>query len=96
MQVIAGTTDQVIARLRRVCEETRPSILGLWGNDGKVTHEDSMRCIQLLGQEVMPAVREIAKDLDLKDPWEANAPVSREFPSPSVVPGVPEAVPAAD
>jgi len=97
MQIIAGTPDQVIARLRRVCEETRPGILALWGNDGKVDHNDSMRCIQLLGQEVMPAVREIAKELELKDPWAADAPVSLEHPVPSVIPAeAREAVPAAD
>jgi hypothetical protein len=28
-----------------------------------------------MGQEVFPAIREIAKELDLKGPDEANAPV---------------------
>jgi alkanesulfonate monooxygenase SsuD/methylene tetrahydromethanopterin reductase-like flavin-dependent oxidoreductase (luciferase family) len=83
MQIIAGTPDQVIDKLRIIMEETRPGIFAFWGNDGKVSHEDSMTCIRLLGQEVMPAVREIAKGLDLTDPWEANAPVSLEFPSPA-------------
>jgi hypothetical protein len=34
-----------------IVEETRPSILALWGNDGNVTHQDSMSCIRLLGQK---------------------------------------------
>jgi hypothetical protein len=66
----------VIEKLRIILEETRPSILALWGNDGNVSHEDSMTCIRLLGQEVMPALREIGKGLDLKSPFEANTPVS--------------------
>ncbi|HEX2171144.1 MAG TPA: hypothetical protein VHL09_01695, partial [Dehalococcoidia bacterium] len=99
MTIIAGTPDQVVERLRTIIEATRPSIMALWGNDGKVTHEDSMRCIQLLGQEVMPRVREIGRQLGLNDPWEANAPVSLEFPEPSRLKGdidAREAVPAAD
>jgi hypothetical protein len=58
--------------------ETRPGIFGIWGNDGAVSHEDSKRCIELLGNEVLPAVREIADDLGLTGPFEANAPVSLE------------------
>jgi alkanesulfonate monooxygenase SsuD/methylene tetrahydromethanopterin reductase-like flavin-dependent oxidoreductase (luciferase family) len=85
MQIIAGTPDQVVAKLRIIMEETRPGIFAFWGNDGKVSHEDSMTCIRLLGQEVMPAVREIAAELDLTDPWEANAPVSLAFPSPAAI-----------
>ena len=38
-------------------EETRPGIFALWGNDGKVNHEDSKLCIRLMGEEVMPALR---------------------------------------
>jgi hypothetical protein len=33
----------------------------------------------LLGQEVMPAVREIGKELGLKDPFETNAPVHLRY-----------------
>jgi hypothetical protein len=66
LMIIAGTPKQVIAKLRILLEETRPGILGLWGNDGTVTHEDAKTCIRLMGQEVLPAVREIAKELGLK------------------------------
>ncbi len=97
MSIIAGTPDQVVESLRHVLEATRPSILGLWGNDGKVSHEDSMTCIRLLGQEVMPRVREIGRELGLTDPWEANAPVGLEHPEPATIPtSGREAVPAAD
>ena len=74
--LLAGTPDQVIARLKTIMEETRPSILVLWGNEGRVNHEDSMDCIRLLGQEVMPALREYGKELGLQDPFEAETPVS--------------------
>ena len=74
--IIAGTPDQVIQRLKPILEETRPSILALWGNDGAVSHEDSMDCIRLLGQEVMPALREIGDELELNSPFDLNTPVS--------------------
>ena len=69
----------VIAKLKRILEETRPGILALWGNDGKVSQEDSLTCIKLIGQEVFPAIREIAKSLDLKSPFESNAPVHLKY-----------------
>jgi alkanesulfonate monooxygenase SsuD/methylene tetrahydromethanopterin reductase-like flavin-dependent oxidoreductase (luciferase family) len=76
LQIIAGTPKTVIPKLRSIMEQTRPGIFAFWGNDGKVNHEDSMTCIRLLGQEVMPAVREIAKELDLKGPFETDTPIS--------------------
>ena len=76
MQIIAGTPEQVVKKLRIILEETRPSILALWGNDGKINHEDSMTCIRLMGQEVMPALREIGKELELFSPIELDSPVS--------------------
>jgi hypothetical protein len=74
--IICGTPDTVIKTLRAILEETRPSILALWGNDGQVSHKDSMDCIRLMGQEVMPALREIGDALGLKSPFELNTPVS--------------------
>ena len=76
MQIIAGTPDQVVAKLRVIMEETRPGIFAFWGNDGSVSHEDSKRCIELLGREVMPAVRVIADELDLQSPFDRDVPVS--------------------
>ena len=85
-EIIAGTPDQVVEELRVVMRETRPGIFALWGNDGRVSHEDSLRCIELMGQEVLPALRDIAEEFGLKDPFEANAPVSSRFLEPSSVP----------
>ena len=79
MQIIAGTPDQVIAKLRLLMEATRPGIFAFWGNDGFVSHEDTLSCIRLLGQEVMPAVREIAADLGLNSPFDVDAPVSLAY-----------------
>ena len=69
----------MIPKLRHVLEETRPSIYGLWGNDGNISNEDARTCIRLLGQEVMPAMREYGKELGLTDPFEADAPVHLRY-----------------
>jgi alkanesulfonate monooxygenase SsuD/methylene tetrahydromethanopterin reductase-like flavin-dependent oxidoreductase (luciferase family) len=82
-QIVAGTPKTVIPKIRRLLEETRPSIVGFWGSDGFVRNEDARTCIRLLGEEVLPAVREIGKELGLWSPFEANAPVSQAFPEPA-------------
>ncbi|MPY94063.1 MAG: LLM class flavin-dependent oxidoreductase [Acidimicrobiia bacterium] len=82
--IIYGTPEQCIEQLRVLLTETRPSILSLWGNDGCVSHADAQRCIELLGKEVLPAVREIGEDLDLKSPFEVEAPTSLEHPAPAM------------
>jgi alkanesulfonate monooxygenase SsuD/methylene tetrahydromethanopterin reductase-like flavin-dependent oxidoreductase (luciferase family) len=79
MLIIAGTPKQCIEKLRFIMRETRPGIMALWGNDGFISPQDSKECIRLLGQEVMPALRETAKELGLNDPWEANAPVHLNY-----------------
>ncbi len=77
--IMAGTPKTVLPRIRHLLEETRPGILSVWAQDGKVSHEDSKTCIRLLGEEVFPQVREWAKELDLKSPFEADAPVSIKY-----------------
>ncbi len=79
LTLIAGTPKQVIEKLRIYLEETRPSIVALWGNDGKISHADSMSYIKLMGQEVLPALREMGKELGLNSPFELNTPVSRQY-----------------
>jgi len=79
MMIIAGTPKQVIEKLRVLLQETRPGILAFWGNDGTVSNEDAKTCIRLLGTEVFPAVREMAKEFDLKSPFETNQPVSAAY-----------------
>jgi alkanesulfonate monooxygenase SsuD/methylene tetrahydromethanopterin reductase-like flavin-dependent oxidoreductase (luciferase family) len=82
-QIVAGTPKTVIPKLRRLLEETRPSIMGFWASDGFVSNEDTKTCIRLLGQEVLPALRDIGKELGLWSPFEANAPTSIHFPEPA-------------
>jgi hypothetical protein len=62
--------DTVIRKLREVLSRVRPGILAVWTNDGSISHKDTMRCLELMGQEVLPALREIGKELALTDPFQ--------------------------
>ena len=70
---IVGSPETVVRKLREVLSVIRPGILGVWTNDGDTTHADTMRCLELMGQEVLPALREIGKDLELTDPFQKAA-----------------------
>ena len=73
---IWGTPDRVVEQLKVVLDNNRVGILCLWANDGRIDHENSKNCIRLMGQEVLPAIREYANEQGLVGPFEANTPVS--------------------
>ena len=70
LQIIVGTPKTVIKKIRKVLEVLRPGIFAIWHNEGPIGHEDTMTSIRLLGQEVLPAMREMSKELGLVDPFE--------------------------
>ena len=37
-----------------------------------MTHDDAMRSLRLMGAEVIPAIREMAKELELPGPFEVD------------------------
>ena len=67
---IIGSPDTVVSKMREVLSYLRPGIVGVWTNDGSIPHEDTMRCLELVGQEVLPALREIGEELELTDPFQ--------------------------
>ncbi len=69
-RVIVGSPDTVIKKVRQVLSALRPGILGVWTNDGTIGHKDTMRCLQLMEKEVLPALKEMGKELDLPGPFE--------------------------
>jgi hypothetical protein len=71
--IIAGTPKTVLQRIRFMLETLRPGIFGIWYHHGPMTREDRRTCLRLLGQEVLPAMREMAKELDLPGPYERQA-----------------------
>ena len=57
-QIITGTPDTVIQKLKHVVDAVDPANLILWPREGPITHQSAVRCIDLLCQEVIPAIKE--------------------------------------
>ena len=72
--IITGTPDSVIPKIRRVLETLRPGNIILWDGEGDMSHDDAMRSLRLLGTEVVPAIREIGKELGLRGAFDADTP----------------------
>ncbi|MYF82407.1 MAG: LLM class flavin-dependent oxidoreductase, partial [Chloroflexi bacterium] len=70
--IITGTPKTVIPKIRHVLEELRPGNIFFWDGDGAMNHDDAMRSLRLFGEEVIPAVREMGKELDLKGAFEVD------------------------
>ena len=49
---------------------TRPGSITFFNIQGPVSNEARMTSMRLLAQEVVPAMREYAQELDLPDPYE--------------------------
>jgi hypothetical protein len=50
-----------------------------WDGDGAMTHDDQMRSLRLMGEEVLPAVREIADELELPSSFEVDPKTGKKF-----------------
>lgn len=80
--IITGTPKTVLPKIRHVLEYLRPGTICFWDGDGDMSHEDAMRSLRLMGSEIIPAVREMGKELELSDPFQVdpatNQPVSAD------------------
>ncbi|MGH8060024.1 MAG: hypothetical protein ACREOH_22775, partial [Candidatus Entotheonellia bacterium] len=61
-QIVSGNPDTVIKKLKRIIDLVDPGYMILWGREGPMSHEVAMRAIDLLGQEVIPALKEYQAD----------------------------------
>ena len=86
LSIISGTPDSVIPKVRHVLETLRPGTIFFWDGDGAMSHDDQMRSLRLMGSDVIPAVREMADELDLKGPFEVD-PVGEAQTSPEASTG---------
>ena len=86
--IVTGTPDSVLPKIRHVLETLRPGSVIFWDGDGAMTHEDQMRSLRLMGEYVIPAVREMGKELELFSPFEVDPatgkPVEQEEPAQAV------------
>ena len=56
--IIVGSPETVINKLRYVREELDPGYILIYGNEGPMPHQATMRSIELLGTKVIPAIKE--------------------------------------
>src|SRR5208282_2331452 len=78
LQIVIGTPKTVIPKLKLIMEVLRPGVFGLFQANGPLTTQQRLTSIRLMGQEVLPAMREIAKGLGIVDPFERE-PGSRPY-----------------
>ena len=57
-QIVTGNPDTVIKKLKHIVDVVNPANMVLWGREGPMSHQTAMRCIDLLAQEVIPAIKE--------------------------------------
>jgi len=83
--IISGTPKTVIPKIRHVLETLRPGTIFFWDGDGAMTHDDSMRSLRLMGSDVIPAVKEMAKELDLPGSFEIDTKTNEPYdPTPAI------------
>ena len=70
LQIIVGTPEQVIPKLKTIMRVIRPGSLTAFNVQGVCSDEDRLRCVELLGKEVLPVLREYADSIGLTDSFE--------------------------
>ena len=61
-QVITGRPETVIKKLKHVIDLIDPGYVVFWGREGLMPHDVAMRSIDLMTQEVIPAIKEYQPD----------------------------------
>ncbi|MSQ13582.1 MAG: LLM class flavin-dependent oxidoreductase [Dehalococcoidia bacterium] len=72
LQIITGTPKSVQVKVRKVLETLRPGQIFLWDGEGLMDHGDCIRSMTLMGQELIPWIREQGKELGLLSAYEVN------------------------
>jgi alkanesulfonate monooxygenase SsuD/methylene tetrahydromethanopterin reductase-like flavin-dependent oxidoreductase (luciferase family) len=85
LTIISGTPKTVLPKIRHVLEYLRPGSIFFWDGDGAMTHEDQMRSLRLMGEEIIPAVREMGDELELFGPFEVDPATGKRLESGSAV-----------
>jgi hypothetical protein len=80
LQIIVGTPKTVIPKVKTMLQVLRPGIFIFFHIQGPVSNADRLTSMRLMAQEVVPAVREYAKEIDLPDPYE-RTPGSGKLPA---------------
>jgi alkanesulfonate monooxygenase SsuD/methylene tetrahydromethanopterin reductase-like flavin-dependent oxidoreductase (luciferase family) len=84
---VVGTPESVLPKIRLVLETLRPGSVIIWHGDGDFTHEDTTRGIRLMGEHVLPAIREMGRELGLFSSFEIDPYTNEPVAAGIAVPG---------
>jgi alkanesulfonate monooxygenase SsuD/methylene tetrahydromethanopterin reductase-like flavin-dependent oxidoreductase (luciferase family) len=70
LQTVVGSPQTVIPKIKTIMEVLRPGSFTFFAIQGPVGNDDRLKSMQLLAQEVIPVIREYAKELGLVDAFE--------------------------
>lgn len=69
LHLIIGSPNTVIPKIKTMLQVLRPGIFIFFHIQGPVSNQDRLTSMRLMGEEVAPAIREYAKEIDLPDPY---------------------------
>ena len=70
--IVYGTPTSILPKIRHIMETLRTGGIIFWDGDGAMNHDDAMRSIRLFGSEIIPAVREMGKEMGLTGPYDVD------------------------
>jgi hypothetical protein len=59
---VTGNPDTVIRKLQHIMDVVDPGYMIFWGREGPMSHAVAKRAIDLMVQEVIPAIKEYKPD----------------------------------
>lgn len=68
--MIVGSPKTVTEKIKTLMRVLRPGIFTVFQVQGTVDNAARMNSMRLLAQEVLPAMKEYAKEIDLRNPFE--------------------------
>ena len=72
-QIITGNPDTVIEKLKNMVDVVDPAWLILWPREGPMSHANAVRGMELLGNEVIPAIKDYVPGSRSPSPEAAKA-----------------------
>ncbi|MGH8005757.1 MAG: hypothetical protein ACREQ3_01970, partial [Candidatus Binatia bacterium] len=70
LQTVVGTPQSVTAKIKTIMQVLRPGSFTFFAIQGTVGNADRQKSMQLMAEEVIPVLREYAKEIGLVDPFE--------------------------
>ena len=70
LTIVIGSPKTVIPKLKTILNVLRPGALIIFSVQGPVNNQDRQTSMRLIAQEVVPALREYAREIDLPDAFE--------------------------